>query len=424
MKKHFRSQFLRSLAILTSGSFLAQVIIVICSPIMTRLYSTEQIGEYTLVLTAVGLFGSVICARYDMAIVAEEDEKKVISLAALSLLISIVLSIIVSIGYSIYYLYKGYTVRQILFCCFCILILLVLVGLGNILISYNNRCKEYKLMTSVNLIRAVAKQGIMIIGGLTWPTAWILIISEIGGTIFGVKRQSESLMKKTDHFKDFKKVTWNNLIEVGVKHKKQALFSTPALFANNFSYSSINLFIVDIFGKSTLGLYSVSYRLLGLPLTLISTNVSRLYFEEAARQFEKEGHYDKILIRTTLIMIAISIPMTAVLMLMAPQFCSVFFGKEYYTAGIYLRYLAPMFGVRFIVSPISVGMIISQKQQYELIFQIGFVIMSLISYVATRLFDWSIDYYLVLISCLYSLVYIVFYIALIKISKEKEIQND
>lgn len=414
-----KSQFLKSLTVLASGSILAQVIVVLSSPIMTRLYSIDQIGEYTLVLTAIGLFGSVICVRYDMAIVSEENEDRVVSLIALSLLISFTLSIFVSIGYSIYYFIKGYEVRQIIFSCVCIFTLLLLNGLGNVLVAYNNRCKEYKLMTSVNLIRATAKQGILISGGFLHPATWMLVLSEIVGTILGVKRQSRTLGERTNHFSDFKKVTLNGLIEVGKNHKKQALFSTPALFANNFSYSSINLFIASLFGNTILGLYSISYRLLGLPLSLISSNVSRIYFEEASRQFESVGNYNKLLIRTTLIMVAISIPMTICLIFLSPLFCSFFFGEEYYTAGVFVRYMAPMFGIRFIVSPLNVGMIISRKQQYDLFFQIGFVVMSVMSYVLTKSFGWSVESYLLITSCLYSVVYFIFFLVLFAFSKGK-----
>ena len=75
MKRLYKNSFFRSIATLMSGTIIAQVISFAISPLMTRLYSEEQIGEYTLLLTVVTMFGSVICGRYDMAIVGESDEK-------------------------------------------------------------------------------------------------------------------------------------------------------------------------------------------------------------------------------------------------------------------------------------------------------------------------------------------------------------
>ncbi len=417
MKLNIKSQFIKSLTILASGSVLAQLIVIIASPIITRLYSPAEIGDYTLVLTAVGLFGSVICARYDMAIVPEVEEGKVYALVVLSLAFTIILSVAVTICYAVYYLIQGYTLIKVLFCCLFILILLIMNGISNILISFNNRCREYKLMTSVNLIRSAAKEAFMIGGGLMWPTSWVLVTSEIIGTIFGIRRQSLTLRKNTNNLQSLKKITKYDLIEVGKKHKKQALLSTPALFANNFSYSSINIFINSLFGNVTLGLYSVSYRLLGLPLNIISSNVSRIYMEEASRAYEEEGNYERLFKRTSIIMVIIAIPMTALLILLSPWFCSLFFGEKYYVAGIYLRFLAPMFGIRFIVSPLTVGMIISQKQNYELVFQVAFVAVSVILFIMAKIAGWSIESYLLTIGCSYALIYIVFYVFLFKFSK-------
>ena len=416
MKIRINSQFIKSLAVLASGSMLAQLIIIIASPIMTRLYSPEQIGEYTLVLTVVGLFGSIICARYDLAIVSESDEDNVISLCALSLVISFFSSIIISIAYLAYYFTKGFSTKQSLFCCFCIFILLILQGLGNVLLSYNNRCREYKLMTSVNLIRAVAKEVVMVVGGLIYPSSSLLIVSEIIGTTLGVRRQSKTLRTKIDGIKNIR-VSKDNLKKVGLKHKKQALFSTPALFANNFSYSSINLFIDSLFGTAALGFYSISYRLLGLPLTIVSSNVSRIYFEEASRATEKQGNYFHLFKRTVLVMVAIAIPMTVVLMAFAPPVCGFVFGKQYFIAGVYLRCLAPMFGVRFVISPLSVGLIISEKQHYDFAFQLAFVVLSVIAFIITKVSNLMIEQYLIIISCLYSIVYVVFFFVLMTFAR-------
>ena len=57
IKKIIGNSFFRSIATLMSGTIIAQVISFAISPLMTRLYSEEQIGEYTLLLTAVTMFG-------------------------------------------------------------------------------------------------------------------------------------------------------------------------------------------------------------------------------------------------------------------------------------------------------------------------------------------------------------------------------
>lgn len=426
MKLNLKSQFIRSLAMLASGSILAQLIVFITSPIMTRMYTATEIGEYTIVLTAVGIFGSVICGRYDMAIVSEEEEKNVFSIVVLSFVCTIVLSTLVSLFYALYYVIKGYLAVQILFSCVFIFLLLIINGISNILLSYNNRCREYKLMTSVNLIRSVVKEAIMVFVGLVSATSWILLLSEIMGTIFGVRRQARTLARRTEGFFLLKNIKKEEIVKVARKHKRQFCFSMPAMFANNFSYSSITLFISSLFGTAVVGYYSISYRLLGLPLNVISSNVSRIYLEETSRSYLENGTYRKIFIRTSGILFIIAIPMTVAMMLLAPAFCAFFYGEDYYIAGIYLRYLAVMYGIRFVVSPLSIGMQVSKRQDSELLFQVLFVVFSVAAFVLARMLLLSVEHYLLLLGGLYSIIYIVLYAFLYKITnrQQEEIKND
>ena len=62
---------------LTLGSIIAQVIAILISPITTRIYSAEQLGIYTLLLTVVTLFGPILSGKIEMAIVTEKKEEKI-----------------------------------------------------------------------------------------------------------------------------------------------------------------------------------------------------------------------------------------------------------------------------------------------------------------------------------------------------------
>ena len=57
MKKNIarfaKSDFIKSIGTLVSGSILAQVVTLLCSPILTRLYSTSDFGVFTFVISIV-----------------------------------------------------------------------------------------------------------------------------------------------------------------------------------------------------------------------------------------------------------------------------------------------------------------------------------------------------------------------------------
>jgi len=414
MKNKLNIPFLKSITALASGSIIAQIITFIASPIMTRLYTSEEIGVYTLILTTVSMFGGVICGRYDISIVFEQEEDKVLPIIKLSLIISILASSIISLGYGVYYWLSGKENQSYLVVVVFTLILLFTTGIGNILISYNNRKREYPLMTSVNIIRAIGKNLTIVILGLLKTGSIGILISETVAQVLGTNIQLKSLKP---HFKELFKVSKQEMALVAKKHYRQPVYSVPAIFANSFSYSSINFFIESLFGLSVLGYYSMSFRVLGLPLSVISNNVSKVFFEEASREYNETKQFKKSFCKTCLFLIVISVPMVLSMLFLAPPLFGWIFGHEWKVSGYYVKVLAPMFGIRFIVSALTPGMVICGKQKYELFIQILFALMSVVGYITTKSAHLTINQYLIIISLSFFAIYIIYFLTLLTYSK-------
>ena len=407
--------FIRSSLTLMSGSVVAQIFAVCFSPVITRLYSEVEIGEYTLVLTAVSMFGSVICLRYDMAIVPENDERNVYSLIKLCTILSFIFSLFVSVGYSIYSEYKGNieNLSPVSIACWTA-ILLFFTGLGNILLAYNNRNKEYQLITSIHIIREVGRDvSLSALGCLRTGTLGLLC-SQIVSVGLGLKKQSEFLRSKHIKWHD---ISFREMRLVAEKHKNQPIFSAPASFLNSFSYSLLNLCILNLYGVKQLAYYSMSFRMLWLPLALVINNMSKIFFEKASREYESRGEFRKVFLMTTVLSLIIAVPMVLLLMLFAPMLFGIFFGEPWRVSGEFVRYLAPMFGIRLVVSALSPTMTIIQKQNWDFYIQIMFLLAAICTYCVCKN-NWGIEFFLILISAAYSVVYVVYYIYMFNHSKK------
>ncbi len=419
MKKILNNSFFRSIATLMSGTIIAQLISFLVSPLMTRLYTEEQIGEYTLLLTVVTMFGSVICGRYDMAIVGEKDEKGMFSLIKLSFLLTVFLSLIVSIGYSIYFCSSDRTQMTFVEVFLWILAFLLVTGFLNIVHSYNNRYRDYKLMATAGVMRELGKASTLVGFGIFHLGTVGLLISYLSSSLLGLWQQIKRLR---NNISAIRKISVSDMKKMAKKHIRQPVYSVPASFANSFSYAVINIFVDILFGSVTLAYYSMSYRMLGIPLTLISGSTSKAYFEKAAREYEQTGSFYKTFIQTSLFLLVISVPMTIALMLLAPWAFELFFGRGWGVSGEYVRYLAPMFGIRLVVSPLSPTMIICNKQQTDLGIQIMFVVTSCIAYIFGK-YTQSVELFLVGITILFAVVYIVYYLWMLKLSFKKGISK-
>ena len=407
-----QNKFFRAILTLMSGSIIAQAITVLASPLMTRLYTEEQIGEYTLIVTAVSMFGSVICARYDISIVSDNEEKNVYALIKLCLGISLAVSVLVGIGYAAYYHVLGSVSLHPISIFLWIVLLLFLVGVGNVLNSYNNRYKQYGLMSSAHVERAVGKEALLIGWGFLAPSTLGLLVSQLVNSVLGYWRQALPLRF---HKKELKEVTAAEVGAVAKKHLKQPLFSVPATFANSFSYSSINLMVSALYGNVALAYYSMSFRMLGVPLQLISVNVSKAFFERASRDYDKTGRFTKAFLQSSAVLLAFAVPMVALLLWLAPFLFELFFGAGWGVSGVYVQYLAPMFGIRLIVGALTPTMTICKKQNVELVIQMLFVVAVLAAFLLCR-GGADIKTFLLSITTAFSVVYLAFYLLMLKYS--------
>lgn len=398
-----KSTFLTSIFTLASGSIIAQVVTILCSPLTTRLFSQQEIGVFTLITTAISMFAPILSFRYELSIVTEDNIEDMISTVKLSFMLCLLSSIIVAVGYMLYFKYISDIGYSSILASIYIFFLLILTGIVNILISFNNKMKEYKIMTYVYIIRTTAQNILMILFGVLSLGTTGLLTSQLLGLILGFKKQSVSLVK---YKKIYKRITIKNMLSRAKKNIKMPLLSTPAIFANSFSYSSINMFIQYLFGSSVLGLYSISFRVLGLPLNIISNNVSKVYFERAYSEKKACGNFYHSTLKTILFVFFISFPMTIILIIFSPMLFKIVFGSEWIEAGIFVRILAPMFGIRFIASSLGTALIVANKQNYELIIQIILVLMSIIVFFITLVFKLSISLYLVMLSIFFSIIYL------------------
>ena len=396
--------YLKSIATLVSGSVIAQAFTVVCAPILTRLYSPEALGVYSLVTGAVTMFGAIMSLRYEMCIVSEPSEKKIYPLIKVSFFTCCILSIIISVGYCIYFGEIGFSTTALVLGIITG-ILVFLMGIINIVTSYNNRYKDYTLITKTYVKRVISQNICNIIAGFLSFGSIGLSVSQVIGYTAGVYGQAKPLLKHKSEVLDSTKT---EVQEVLVENIKQVSFATPAALANGLSYSLISYFIQALFNTAIVGYYSMSFRILGLPISLISTNVSKVFLEKASREYEMKGNFKHTYLGTLGASTIISIPLGLVLALLAPVACEFFFGSGWGVAGNYIRILTPMFMLRFIAGCVSSAAIIVKKQQIDFWIQLLATIFTIVVFIMAKRFSFGIDDYLALLNIGFCIIYILY----------------
>lgn len=409
IKEKLKSQYLKSVSVLMTGTIISQIMAFLVSIYMTRLFSQEAIGEYTLLITAVSMFGVVICGRYDMSIVPEKSIEGTYSLIKLSVIVTAILSIIIGTGYTIYITAnEKLEISFLPFLCWTIL-LLFLTGLNHIGSAYNNKYKEYKLLSKIRIIQEAGRDVVLIGTGFLKLGVLGLIFSQILSLILCLKTQFKRL---SGHIDDVFHIPWKNVKKYAVIHKNQPLFSLPSQFVNSFSYSILTLFVGNLFGLQILAFYSVSYRILGIPIALLSVNISRVFFERAASCYNNGQNFTDIYLKSALLLFVLALPLMVFLFLFSPTLFGLIYGKGWEMSGEMVVPLIPMFYIKLVVGALSPTMIIVNKQRLDMFLQLLFVVCVFLVYFISK-GSQDILFFLKCISVGFSLIYLLYFFVML-----------
>ncbi|MCM3709209.1 oligosaccharide flippase family protein [Sporosarcina luteola] len=361
------NRFLSAFSVLVMGSIGAQLISILVAPLTTRLFTPYEFGIYTLITTAVSLFGPILCLKYDMSIITARNRKDTYALIKLCFFLSVFLSIIFGLLYGFFVFFNhDYTFNERAIFIVGTIFLLMTYGSNNVLLAHNNKKALYKLMSIVTITKSLTTNSILLLAGVLKTGVLGMIGSHLFGSLSGIIRQSADVR---GHRNKIKRIKWGFIYNLAKKEKNQPIYNATSTLIITSIYSTINLFIGKVYSPFQLGLYSLSYRILGLPFAIISANISRIYFTTANEEFIELGNYRKTFKQTFLFLVSIVIPIMVLIFFLSPVIFSRIFGEEWREAGIYIQYLTPMFGIKLISESLTTGFIISNKQKYELIIQ-------------------------------------------------------
>ena len=97
-----KNEFTSNVLKLITGTALGQLITVLVSPILTRLYSAEDFGIFAIYISVAGILSVIITLRFEDAIVLPAEDNEAIDLVLLGLGISLIFSLILLLTFFLF----------------------------------------------------------------------------------------------------------------------------------------------------------------------------------------------------------------------------------------------------------------------------------------------------------------------------------
>lgn len=400
------------LMILSSG--IAQVILIITTPIITRLYSPTEFGEFTIFSNIAMILIPIINARYDLLIVNTKNDRSANILSQISFLISLlILLILIPIFAISAWLYPNFILDFIF-----IIIMLFLVSLTNIFTNYLNKERKYKVLSLINVFRAGSMALLQIIFGLLALGSLGLIIGFSLSYIAGITLGYKTFKKHFNIVRD-KEETKALFLE----NKNQLVYSTPSILLNSLSFSVVVFFIGILYTNTEVGIYGMAIRVLGIPVTIISLGLSKIFMQQANDYYIEYGNFRNLLLKFSSILVIVSITLYVPLYLFSEELVNILLGHSWVDAITVIKIVIPLFVIRLIVSTVSLSVIVLQKQQLELILQALFLIGTTATFVISKMLNLTFLNFVSINTVVLIVSYMIFFIALYYFAKNKQFKN-
>ena len=386
--------YFKSVSLLTIGSIVSVLFLLVQHLLLPFIFTPEELGIKSVIIAVPSAFIAMLCGRYDLCLVYEDDEENIPGLLKLNLNVNLVLSSIATAVTFLYFVFFKQECIKYWYLLPAIWVYFIAYGLSLILNSYNNRYKEYGMIAKMHAIRVAAQclgtivLGLIFVFWLKWTflSVPILVVPYCVGMAVGLRSQGKGVLQRK---KEIKETCRSKVVDIAKKHIRQPLLSAPAIFANSFSYSLITIMTNGLYDDATTGYYSLSITLLGLPISLIAGNMSKVYMRDATAEYEETGGFKKSFNKNLLVLTALAVPMFFAMFFLAPPICVWVFGNKWLIAGQYIKALALMFSFRFVSTALSPGLYVCKKQIAELLVQVSFVIVTALSGLFAFVFGWS-----------------------------------
>lgn len=391
------------------GSIVAQSINILIQPILTRIVPPSTLGEYTYIVSLAVMVIPVASLKLDMLVVSEKDDVEAQYITDVCIIVCLFLSLCYALIISFSFMYDTpNALNKYGLVVYFVPIIIFTNGLRFLFISYNNRYRQYKLISVIGIIRESSRAVMQVFAGLSHLGVVGQVVGYAFAPIFGFTYQTK------EYFHRFKQRTLISSSQIKgilwVKGKRQIIYLVPAQFFNSLSNTIIILSISELYSSTSLGYYSVGARLLEIPLVLITANISKVCYRQISEMVLIKKSIFPLVSRISLLLFIVSGAGFGILFLVAPVLTRIVFGDGYEIAGEYTRCLCIMYVIRFVTTSFSGLFTIFKKQNYELLINIAIVIFSILLFLFCRYCSIQIEGYLWLISVFYSLIYFVLWV--------------
>lgn len=355
-----RFPFLSKVLLLASGTVAGQAILVAALPILTRLYSVEEMGILGIAMTAATIAATPACLRLELVIAVPRTTTAAAQLLAAGIIaataiFALLMLLVLSASEASAELLGSAAIQP-----FLPLVVLAgwLLAIYSALQFWSIRRGRIREASTTQLSRAIGSAAIQIGLGFVGAAAFGLVFGFFGYCVIGVLglayafwRNDRGLLARVNWTR-IKWALWSNRSYIG--------YSVPHSLLNAIALTGPIIVIANLAGAAEAGWLVLAMRVTAIPIGFIGSSLSRIYLTDAARKHER-GQLGAFTFEVMRNLAKIGLPLFFAIMVLSPFAFPIAFGEEWARSGYMVALLCPGLLLQFIVSPVSTAFVVCKK---------------------------------------------------------------
>ena len=366
-----RNRFARDVSLLAGGTAIGQALLILASPLLTRMYGPSDFGVFSVFSSIVSVPMGVASLKYELAIPLAEDDESAANILGLATLLVPATTILIGailflVGHRIIEATNTPALARYLW---LMPASLLGAGLSQVFTYWAIRRKSFRPIAGSRVVQSLGQILTQLLFGFLGLPAG-LIVGDAVGRVFGATSLAATSL--TGDRRHLRRISSSGMAAGARRFRRFPIFASGSVLLNSAGLYLPPLLFAGFYGDRVAGWFALSQRIISIPMVLIGTGIAQVYVSEAASRVRGDLSSLKSLhFKTGRTLLGV---MTAPLLLLAvagPWIFAFVFGPVWREAGEYVRLLTVMSILQFVVVPLSHTLNLLERQHWQFAWDAG-----------------------------------------------------
>lgn len=373
------SEFVRNSATLLTANVVSQAIAIAVYPIVTRLYSAEDVGVYSLFLSIVSILNIIATGRYESATVLPKEDKKASAVFQLCLLINLCLFVLIMpiclfCKHPVAQLFDAPALAHVLP---LLPFVVFTAGLWQTINYLLIREKRYKNISGYQLGQSIVNSGSKCLFGAAGLLQSGLIYATVLGQLSALAGSWVAARKKIGEY--LSKTDKAEIKAAAKEYSNFPKFELPHAVVNTLAGNLPILILSAYFGMEEIGFFSLGITLGFRPISLVASSMEQVLYKKSAEAWQQRATIRPFISEFVKKLTLSTLPLFIILFFTVEWLCGVIFGQSWTEAGFYTKLMLPWFFLIMPTGSLSFIPKIFSKQKEAMLIEFAYITLRIIA---------------------------------------------